>query len=113
MVINHPPIPWGFTNASAAAATLNQLPKGSITYVYANMKADPALVDELAAALEPHVMLLGHRTLIRVARMARASSVETRRSALVRASRFAGRAESRAEPEWRGGAGAHRMSVEP
>ena len=71
VVINHPPIPWGFTNASAAAATLNQLPKGSITYVYANMKADPALVDELAAALEPHVMLLGHRTLIRVARMAR------------------------------------------
>ena len=68
-VINHPAIPWGFTNASAAAATLSQLPGGSVTYVYANMKADPALADDLADALAPHVVLLGHRELLRVARM--------------------------------------------
>ena len=68
-VVNHPAIPWGFTNASAAAATLSQLPGGSVTYVYANMKADPALADDLADALAPHVVLLGHRELLRVARM--------------------------------------------
>ena len=31
VVINKPAIPWGFENASAAAATLNALPHGSIT----------------------------------------------------------------------------------
>lgn len=69
MIINHPAVPWGYTNASAAAATLSALPPGSLTYVYANMKADPALSDALAAALAPHVVLLGHRELLRVARM--------------------------------------------
>ena len=33
------------------------------------MKQDPALVDALAARVAPHVRLLGHRELIKVARM--------------------------------------------
>ena len=71
MVINKPALPWGFANATSAAATLNALPQGTITYAYVNMKADPELVDELALALQPHVKLLGYRELIRVARLAR------------------------------------------
>ena len=70
VAVNKPALPWGFQNASAAAIKLNELPLGSITYVYFNMKADPSLVDELAARLEPRVVLLGHRELIRVARLA-------------------------------------------
>lgn len=69
VVINHPALPWGWENATAAAKTLNGLPRGTITYVYANMKADIAAPDALAAALESHVKLLGHRELIRVAQM--------------------------------------------
>ena len=34
MVVNSLVIPWGFTNASAAATTINNLPRGTITYVY-------------------------------------------------------------------------------
>jgi hypothetical protein len=69
MVVNKPALPWGFENASMAAATLNALKRGTITYVYTNMKTDPTLVDEMARQLEPHVVLLGHRELIRVAQM--------------------------------------------
>ena len=69
VVVNAPAIPWGFTNATAAARTLNELPRGSVTYVYATMKADPALVDAMAAQLAPHVTLLGHRALLHVARL--------------------------------------------
>ena len=31
VVINKPALPWGFTNASAAAHTLNSLPSGTVT----------------------------------------------------------------------------------
>ena len=69
VVINRPAVPWGYSNASAAAATLSALPRGSVTYVYATMKSDPSLTDALAAKLAPHVTLLGHRELLHVARM--------------------------------------------
>ena len=81
IVINRPALPWGFDNASAAAATLNSLERGTITYVYTNMKADPTLVDEMAHRLEPHVLLLGHRELIRVARMRHAYAQLQRKKA--------------------------------
>jgi hypothetical protein len=74
VVINHPALPWGWDNATAAASTLNALPRGTVTYVYANMKADPQAADALATRLEPHVKLLGHRELMRVARMKAAAS---------------------------------------
>ena len=70
VVINRPALPWGFGgNASAAAAALSALPRGSVTYAYMNMKSDPAIADAVAEALAPHVRLLGHRELIRVARV--------------------------------------------
>ena len=71
VVINKPALPWGWENTTAAAAVLNGLDRGTITYAYMNMKSDPKRVDELAALLQPHVRLLGHRELIRVARLAR------------------------------------------
>ena len=74
VVINKPALPWGWQNTTAAAAVLNGLAKGTITYAYMNMKSDPKRADELAAQLEPHVVLLGHRELLRVARMARENS---------------------------------------
>lgn len=70
-VVNRPALPWGFTNASEAAAVLNALPRGTLSYAYQNMKADPASVDALAALLQPHVRLLGHRELLRLARLKR------------------------------------------
>lgn len=70
IVINKPALPWGFANVSAAAATLHALPPGTLTYAYTNMKSDPSLLDELASRLEERVVLLGHRELLRVARMA-------------------------------------------
>lgn len=69
VVINHPALPWGWDNATAAAHALNSLERGTVSYVYMNMKADPQAADTLSANLAPHVTLLGYRELIRVAQM--------------------------------------------
>ena len=69
-VINQPALPWGFEDPQAAAATLNALPDGTVTYAYTNLKADPALVDAMAEHLDAQrVVLLGYRELLHVARM--------------------------------------------
>jgi len=75
-VINAPLVPWGFRNASAAAATLGDAPRGTVSYVYQTLGTDPALIDELAsrtAQQSPHVRFLGYRELIRVAHLKEAA----------------------------------------
>ena len=67
-VIGSPIVPWGFSDPVATAALLGRAPRGTLTYVYQTLGTDPKLVDELATQLPSHVRLVGHRTLLQIAR---------------------------------------------
>ncbi len=65
---------YGPPNATKAAAAINNVPPGSMVYVYLGLGSDMSVVDDIAKLTAPHIKLVGYRELIDLARQKKALS---------------------------------------